>query len=140
MEFKPIIRGTNLIQKYRFQVFDMVGTVIFETYDYDEFWKGDVFRGREDTFDYFAQNEVYNWKATLGEADEVERAALFNGPGSSAAIPAEPFHRTDLQRMSLAGMPNVIWLVKNRAKSKASSCKSLRHVPANPHSRASPRE
>ena len=84
--FKPIIRGINLIQKYRFQVFDRWGTVIFETYDYDEFWKGDVYRGREDTFDYFAQNEVYNWKVTLTlpgeEADEVELGSnpFCNGP------------------------------------------------------------
>ena len=84
--FKPVIRGINLIQKYRFQVFDRWGTVIFETYDYDEFWKGDVYRGREDTFDYFAQNEIYNWKVTLTlpgeEADEVELGSnpFCNGP------------------------------------------------------------
>ena len=123
--FKPIIRGINLIQKYKFQAFDRWGTVIFETYDYDEFWKGDVFRGREDTFDYFAQNEVYNWK-TLTLPRRRGRTRLSwaatpsaTGPGSSAATfrsSAEPFHRTDLQRMSLAGMPNVIWLVKNRGE------------------------
>ena len=84
--FKPVIRGINLIQKYRFQVFDRWGTVIFETFDYDEYWKGDVYRGREDTFDYFAQNEVYNWKVTLTlpgeEADEVELGSnpFCNGP------------------------------------------------------------
>ena len=84
--FKPVIRGINLIQKYRFQVFDRWGTVIFETFDYDEYWKGDVYRGREDTEDYFAQNEVYNWKVTLTlpgeEADEVELGSnpFCNGP------------------------------------------------------------
>jgi large repetitive protein len=84
--FKPVIRGLNLIQKYKFQVFDRWGTVIFETNDYDEYWVGDVDRGREDTEDYFAQNEVYNWKVTLTlpgeEPDEVTETAnpFCNGP------------------------------------------------------------
>ena len=84
--FKPLIRGVNLIQKYTFQVFDRWGTVIFETNDYDEYWKGDVFRGPGDDFDYFAQNEVYNWKVTLilsgEEADEVIQTSnpFCNGP------------------------------------------------------------
>ena len=84
--FKPLIRGVNLIQKYTFQVFDRWGTVIFETNDYDEYWKGDVFRGPGDDFDYFAQNQVYNWKVTLilsgEEADEVIQTSnpFCNGP------------------------------------------------------------
>ena len=84
--FKPIIRGLNLIQKYKFQIFDRWGTVIFETNDYDEFWLGDVDRGRYDEFDYYAQNEVFNWKVTLTlpgeEPDEVTETAnpFCNGP------------------------------------------------------------
>ena len=84
--FKPVIRGINLIQKYKFQIFDRWGTVIFETDDYDESWLGDVDRGDHDQFDYFAQNEVYNWKVTLilpgEEADEVPETAnpFCNGP------------------------------------------------------------
>ena len=83
--FKPIIRGVNLIQRYKFQVFDRWGSVVFETKDYDEFWKGDVDRGQYDEFDYFAQNEVFNWKVTLTlsgeEPDEVETTNPFcTGP------------------------------------------------------------
>ena len=83
--FKPVIRGIDLIQQYKFQVFDRWGTVIFETRDYDQYWKGDVDRGRYDDFDYFAQNEVYNWKVTLTlsgeEADEIQSANPFcTGP------------------------------------------------------------
>ncbi|MCH1583495.1 MAG: PKD domain-containing protein, partial [Flavobacteriales bacterium] len=83
--FKPVIRGVNLIQRYKFQVFDRWGTVVFETEDYEEYWKGDVDRGRYDEFDYFAQNEVYNWKVTLTlsgeEPDEIEATNPFcTGP------------------------------------------------------------
>ena len=83
--FKPIVRGIDLIQKYKFQVFDRWGTVIFQTDDYDEYWKGDVDRGPHDDFDYYAQNEVYNWKVTLTlsgeEADKIEHDNPFcTGP------------------------------------------------------------
>ena len=59
--------------------------MIFQTDDYDEYWKGDVDRGDFDDFDYFAQNEVYNWKVTLTlsgeEPDEIETANPFcTGP------------------------------------------------------------
>ena len=84
--FKPYIRGVNLIQKYTFQIFDRWGTLIFETNDYDEYWKGDVLRSSGDNFDYFAQNDVYNWKVTLilsgEEADDLVGTSnpFCNGP------------------------------------------------------------
>ncbi len=78
--FKPIVRGIDLIQRYKFQVFDRWGTVIFQTDDYAEYWKGDVDRGPYDDFDYYAQNEVYNWKVTLTLSGEEADKAESNNP------------------------------------------------------------
>ena len=58
--FLPFVTGMTLIASYKFEIFDRWGTVIFSTDDPKEPWLGNVRGG-----DYYAKEEVYNWKITL---------------------------------------------------------------------------
>jgi gliding motility-associated-like protein len=54
--FKPIIQGENLIQRYKFQIFNRWGDVVFETNDPKEAWVGNHRGG-----DYYVEDGIYNW-------------------------------------------------------------------------------
>ncbi len=77
--WKPIIRGTNLIQKYTLLVFDQWGEVVFQTNDYDEYWTGAV-RGLDgNPGDHYSANEVYNWQIRLFLSGSEDDERIFHG-------------------------------------------------------------
>jgi gliding motility-associated-like protein len=71
--FLPKLTGKIFVEKYKFQIFDRWGTVIFETEDMDEAWTGSVRGG-----DYFAKDDVYNWQVTV-QLKGVEDPRLYSG-------------------------------------------------------------
>lgn len=71
--FLPKLTGKIFVEKYKFQIFDRWGTIIFETDDMEEPWTGSV-RGGE----YFAKDDVYNWQITV-QLKGVEDPRLYSG-------------------------------------------------------------
>ncbi|MBL7941702.1 MAG: PKD domain-containing protein, partial [Flavobacteriales bacterium] len=58
--FKPAMSGTAFIERYRFQIFDRWGTIIFETEDPNAAWTGNVRNG-----EYYAKDDAYNWQVIV---------------------------------------------------------------------------
>jgi len=58
--FRPVMSGTAFIERYKFQIFDRWGTVIFETENPEEAWTGNVRDGG-----YFAKDDAYNWQVIV---------------------------------------------------------------------------
>lgn len=71
--FIPRLTGKIFVERYKFQIFDRWGTVIFETDDMDEPWTGNVRNG-----DYFAKDDVYNWQVIV-QLKGVDDARVYSG-------------------------------------------------------------
>jgi gliding motility-associated-like protein len=71
--FLPIMTGKSFIERYKFQIFDRWGTVIFETNDTELPWVGEVRGG-----DHFAKDEAYNWQVTV-QLKGVDKERIYSG-------------------------------------------------------------
>ncbi|MFM7729611.1 MAG: PKD domain-containing protein, partial [Flavobacteriales bacterium] len=62
--FFPEVNAKQLIESYKFQVYDRWGTIVFETDDPDMPWIGNVRGG-----DYYAEDGIYTWQVFITRLD-----------------------------------------------------------------------
>ena len=62
--FFPEVNAKQLIETYKFQVYDRWGTIVFETDDPDMPWIGNVRGG-----DYYAEDGIYTWQVFITRLD-----------------------------------------------------------------------
>jgi gliding motility-associated-like protein len=71
--FKPEMEGLEFVTKYKFQVYDKWGTVIFESEDPKNAWLGDVRDNNE-----YTMNSTYRYQLII-EIEQSAETKLYEG-------------------------------------------------------------